>query len=190
MTARRVLDRLHGGDVRAQALAFPHDVEAARVQIASDPHGAVRGGVAEFDLQSHGRHIATRRHPTLMELATAQARFERRARAAVQLLFALALGVAGAFALLAYLTPCEAGHLCSGAIGLAGRRVRAGSSAPPPWFTNALREARTEGYAEGERTGYVAGWRWGVVCGATAGLLAGALLISGALSLGLITGGI
>lgn len=136
------------------------------------------------------------RHPTLMELATAQARFERRARAAVQLLFALVLGVAGAFALLAYLTPCEAGHLCAGLAGIAGRRVRAGSSAPPPeavplpWFTNALQEARTEAFAQGERTGYVAGWRWGVVCGATAGLLAGALLITGALSLGLITGGI
>ncbi len=137
------------------------------------------------------------RRPTLDEIAAQHARIGRRAQAAAEFLFAFALALLGALALLHYLTPCEAGHLCGLApFTLAGRRVRAGSSSPPPeavplpWFTNALQEARTEAYAQGERTGYVAGWRWGVVCGATAGLLAGALLISGALSLGLITGGI
>lgn len=135
------------------------------------------------------------RRPTLDEIAAQHARIGRRAQAAAEFLFAFALALLGALALLHYLTPCETGHLCAGLAGIAGRRVRAGSSSTPPeavplpWFTTALREARTEGYADGERTGYVAGWRWGVVCGATAGLLAGALLITGALSLGLITGG-
>lgn len=136
------------------------------------------------------------RRPTLGDIAAQHARLARRSQAAAEFIVAFAIGLLLALALVHYLTPCEAGHLCAGAIGLAGRRVRAGSSAPPPeavplpWFTNALQEARTEAFAQGERTGYVAGWRWGVVCGATAGLLVGALLISGALSLGLITGGI
>ena len=136
------------------------------------------------------------RRPTDAEIALQHARLTRRSKAAAEFIVAMVLGVLGALALLHYLTPCEAGHLCAGLAGIAGRRVRAGSSAPPPeavplpWFTNALREARTEGIAEVERAGYVAGWRRGVVCGATAGLLAGALLITGALSLGLITGGI
>ena len=47
-----------------------------------------------------------------------------------------------------------------------------------------------DGHDAGERVGYLSGWRWGAVCGFLAGLCAGALLVAGALQLGLRLGGL
>lgn len=92
------------------------------------------------------------------------------------------LGVLGALALIHFMTPCEAGHLCATVVGLVTRRVRADGTPPPamesplPHVVQHVREARASGMAAGEVLGYVSGWRWGWVCGFALGVLVGGFL--------------
>lgn len=121
-----------------------------------------------------------------------QQRLTSRAEAAASIVVVIVLAIAIAVLLIHWLTPCEAGHLCTFA-ALASRRVRAGESVPPdaqrpsalPLVAEAVRRAHASGLEAGERTGYVDGWRWGAVCGFVLGAFAGGCAVARALLMGM-----
>lgn len=120
-----------------------------------------------------------------------QKRLTSRAEAAAEFVVALVVAIAIALLLIHWLTPCDAGHLCTFA-AIASRRVRAGESVPPddrpsalPVVSEAVRRAYGSGFDDGERSGYVDGWRWGAVCGFVLGILTGGCLVAGALLMGM-----
>lgn len=125
------------------------------------------------------QHAATR------AVCDRNARVTRRAEAAANFVVALVLAIALAVLLVHWLTPCDAGYLCSLAPAAltSSRRVRAGGAPPPPmpaaWPT--MQSALDAAHEEGEREGYVAGWRYGWACGLTFGVLIGSSLVAASL---------
>jgi hypothetical protein len=123
--------------------------------------------------------------------AAVLARVDREVRHAAGALLAFVLAVLGALALLHFFTPCEAGHLCAGALGL----VRSGSKPEDEAFSDlqtkvqdAVTAARAAGELDGEKLGFIQGTRYGICVGAVYGFLFGAATIIACLLAGLHKG--
>lgn len=111
-----------------------------------------------------------------------------RAESAAGFIVALVIGVLLGLLMWHYATPCEGMSLCMGMLAQFQRPAYSAQQHPDERLSESISAAFQAGVEHGESLHYRQGWRAGIVNGLILGTLLGAVIVGGALKLGLNVG--